>query len=239
MKTIRRESLSEQVLNSIIEYIRENKLVVGDRLPTEEELSRRLKVSRTSVREAMKGLSMNGVVESIPGKGTFLRSPISDILFINSKGSDPMQTARTTIEDVMEVRTALEILAGEIAIDRGTDQEIASVGEALEDLTHAVEEGRPWAVEGTSFHVRIAQMSHNKILLQTIISLASTTSRYKDELYKHGQDMALSIFQHREIYDALKARNKGDIRRAIKAHMDSTRDDLVSLIDASNAEDFM
>ena len=69
MKQVRRTSLSEQVLESILDYIQENHLSIGDKLPTEEELTERLNVSRTSVREALKGLSINGVVESIAGKG--------------------------------------------------------------------------------------------------------------------------------------------------------------------------
>ena len=77
MGAIKRISLSQQVLTSILDYIRDNQLRVGDKLPTESEFSKRFQVSRTSVREAMKVLNFNGAVRATywfpwPGKEQFL-----------------------------------------------------------------------------------------------------------------------------------------------------------------------
>ena len=71
MKKLKRLSLSEQVVNAIVQYIQENNLKTGDKLPTEKEFSDKFNVSRTSVREAIKALGINGILKSIPGKGTF------------------------------------------------------------------------------------------------------------------------------------------------------------------------
>ena len=73
MSAIKRVSLSEQVLNSILSYVKEDHLRVGEQLPTETEFAKIFGVSRTSVREAMKALSINKAIESIPGKGSFVR----------------------------------------------------------------------------------------------------------------------------------------------------------------------
>ena len=240
MKAIKRESLSEQVLASIIAYIRDNNLTVGDKLPTEEEFSRRLGVSRTSVREGMKGLSVSGVVESVPGRGTFLRSPVSELLFLEkTAGGGSVEAAKKAISNVMEMRTALEVLAGELAVERGTDEEIAAVGKTVEELIRVVQEGKPWAEVGTGFHSLIAQMSRNVILQQTISSLFATTNLYKDELYKSGQDMEQYICQHRAIYEALKARDKARVKEGILAHMDYILQNLLQIINDSNAKEFM
>ena len=119
MKTIKRVSLSEQVVNSVVQYIQENDLHPGDQLPTENEFSSLFGVSRTSVREAIKALGINGVLTSVPGKGTFLRSNAVSLEHNNILQME----AHTTISDVMEVRTPLEVQATKLAVERGTSEE--------------------------------------------------------------------------------------------------------------------
>ena len=239
MKQVRRTSLSEQVLESILDYIQENHLSIGDKLPTEEELTERLNVSRTSVREAMKGLSINGVVESIAGKGTFLRSPVSDIMMYNHTARASMASAKATVEEVMEIRTALELLVGELAIKRGTDEEIASLEQSLHDLQEVVASGKGWATAGTHFHIQLARMSHNQLLLETISSLTSTFTKYKNEMFKYQTNMERSISEHIAILDAVKDRDQAAMRKAMKNHMSHTRQEILKLVDASNAEEFL
>ena len=109
MGAIKRISLSQQVLTSILDYIRDNQLRVGDKLPTESEFSKRFQVSRTSVREAMKVLNFNCAVESIPGKGAFIREPM--LSFLLNTEENLVDQANVSVSQVMEVRLAVELLA--------------------------------------------------------------------------------------------------------------------------------
>jgi GntR family transcriptional repressor for pyruvate dehydrogenase complex len=237
METIRRISLSEQVVDSILRFIQKENLRVGDKLPTEGEFSEMFSVSRTSVREALKALSINGAIESIPGRGTFLLTPITDVI-LNKNGVLVME-AKVTIKEIMEVRTSLELLAADLAIERGTDEEIEAVEVALEELKKAVLSGEPWAKAGTSFHTCIAEMSGNSLLLKTVDSLASTVGNYKDALVEAEPDMERHIVEHQKILDALKRRDKEALHIAIREHLLETENDINRLVDADTAIRFI
>lgn len=237
MKAIKRVSLSEQVLDSILKYVKEHGIRVGDQLPTEAEFATMLGVSRTSVREAMKALSINKAIESIPGKGTFARPALLNIIMDGP--SELVGMAKATISQIMEVRTALEVLAVELAIDRSSDEDLTLVREATEDLRQAILSGNPWAIAGTSFHIRIAELSKNPLLLKNVQMLSSSIGKYKDALFAANTDMELYMLEHQNILEALYNRDKKSARKAMIRHMEITETDLLHLVDSSNASLFL
>lgn len=236
---IKRKSLSEMVLDSIVEYIESNNLQVGDKIPTEGQFIEMLGVSRSSVREAIKALSMNGALESIPGKGTFIRSDISEVLTKGKEDSSMILAARASIKEIMEIRTALELLAFDLAIERGTEQDIAYVQEAMDSLVQDVRSGKPWAASGSQFHIRIAEMSGNDLLVDMINSLSATIGRYKDALFSVETKMAPYIQEHQNILDALRAKDKKAGHKAINDHMKITENDIAVLVNADTASTFI
>jgi len=234
---IKRISLSEQVLGSVLNYITEHNLVVGDKLPTEGEFAELFSVSRTSIREALKALSINGAVISIPGKGTFLQSKAAEML-INREGLLEIE-AEVSISEIMEVRTALEVLACELAIERASDEEIRALRPSLEALESAVRSGSSWTTAGGNFHNQIAEMAGNKLLCSTNLSLAQTVDRYKAMLEEHNIAMAIHVQDHWNIYEALLARDRAAAREAMSAHMRHIENDLKNLVDTHTAHRFL
>ena len=239
MEPLRRTSLSEQVLDSIISYIKTNELKYGDRLPTEAEFSDLFQVSRTSVREAMKALSINRAVESIPGRGTFLRPEMADYIISHENCMAQVVFAKATIHEILEVRTALETLSIDLAIERGTDAEFETVVEAMQQLKCDIYSGKPWCVSGTRFHISIATISGNNLLIQQIESLSHIIGKYKDALYEAETNMERHIVDHQNILDALLTRNRAAAHLAIDAHMRNTEADLRRLVDERTAESFI
>lgn len=89
MKRIKRVSLSEQVIDEILNLLRSGDYKKGDKLPSETEISRLLGVGRNSVREATKSLELAGIIESTAGKGTFLTVKVAEVIMnknINVRG---------------------------------------------------------------------------------------------------------------------------------------------------------
>ena len=236
MSEIKRVYLSKQVLESIIKYIQDNNLQVDDRLPTEGRFAELFQVSRTSVREAIKALSINGAVESIPGRGTFIRAPISDVVLKSDGSLDRVIRAQTSISEIMEVRTSLELLAGNLAIERASDEGIALVADAMEQLREAVRKGSPWAPPGTLFHERMAELSGNSFLMETIKSLSEAVNRHKNSLTAAGTNMEVHLEEHEAMLDALKKRDKKALQKAIRTHMNTTRIGLLKLVDERSAD---
>ena len=237
MSAIKRVSLSEQVLNSILSYVKEDHLRVGEQLPTETEFAKIFGVSRTSVREAMKALSINKAIESIPGKGSFVRPAMFDLLM--NEPSELVVKAKATVSQIMEVRTALELLAADLAIERATDEELAVVRKTLNDLQQAIASEKPWAVAGSTFHIQIAELSKNPLLLKNVQILSSTVAKYKDAMFAANTDMALYKKEHEKILDALCKRDKRTAHRAMIRHMEITEADILRLIDKNNASEFL
>ena len=235
----KRTSLSEQVYLSIVNYIQSHNLQCGDRLPTEAEFSKLFQVSRTSIREAMKVLSINGTVKAVPGKGTFLCSPT--INFAISPDFNTILQANISISHIMEVRTAVELLAADLAIDRATDTDIISISEAMETLRQAVLSGKSWATEGAQFHIKIAESTKNPLIVKLVETYSDTVGKYRDALVKLNtkEDMDHHIIEHEAILNALCARNKKAMRAAVLNHMESTERNIKLLVNKDSAIDFI
>ena len=124
METITKKSATQLALENLRSYIMDNSVRVGDRFPTEKDLCGTLGVGRGTVREAVKVLISQGFLEIRPGLGTFIRSktPIqTDSLsnwFLNNE---------VELQDLMVVRSTLELLATKLAIERCGDEQLAAL----------------------------------------------------------------------------------------------------------------
>lgn len=239
MGAIKRVSLSEQVRISIVNYVQEHGLQLGDKLPTEGEFAELFQVSRTSVREAMKALSINGAVESIPGKGTYIRQPM--LQYILNGSENLVFQARVSISQIMEVRLAVELLAADLAIERASDGDIDRVSDAMEQLRQAVMSRKPWAVQGARFHVCIAESARNPLVVKLVESYSDAVGHYRDAMVDANSETEMDrhIQEHEAILDALRARDKAAMHTAIRVHMRNTEDNLKRLVDQNTAISFI
>jgi len=172
----------------------------GERI-REDLLAESVNMSRTPVREAISQLTTEGFIVNLPRKGLFCAS-----------------ISREEMLDFLKIREALEVLAVRECIGRITDGEIARLDEMLMDYEQTLLSGdRHRASDLDSFfHRRIAELSKSRKLIRFIgeigdfMSLARTQER--PELT--SEEKALSIRQHRSIFEAIRGR---DIPRAVKA----------------------
>ncbi|MPN00600.1 hypothetical protein SDC9_147796 [bioreactor metagenome] len=133
----------------------------------------------------------------------------------------------------------MELLALDLAISRGTDEEIELVQTAMDDLRASVLSGKPWATAGTSFHTRIAEMSGNVLLLKFVDSLAYSIGKYKDFLIEANTSMDRHIADHQAILDALRNRDREAGEIAVRRHMISTEEDIKRLVNENSATHFV
>lgn len=237
MKAIKRLSLSEQVVDSIIQYIRENDLKPGDQLPTESDFAELFQVSRTSIREAMKALSINGIFESTPGKGTFLL-PRALTMSMGADGILQMQ-AEATITEIMEIRTPLEILAIKLAVERGSEDEITVLEGITANYRKAVESGKDFTVWGARSHAQIAAMSGNPLLISTLQLLSEMIDQYRNNLATFFEDNTRYCESHKIICACLRRRDAAGAQEEMRRHMAMTENALKSIVVPENAEKFL
>lgn len=222
-------SLREQVLNAIGSRIISGELQPGDVLPKEDTLSKDYGVSRTVIREAVKGLAARGLVESRPKVGTIIR-PRDDWQMLDPSVLEWVAASETNTEfmrHLAEVRLAIEPATAALAARNATPEDIERLAEAFAQLETAIEDETTWATADLAFHEAIVAGGHNEFLAYVVralrrplhskrlinISLVRLLNQEDVvEPYESPADEVLS--RHREVYEAIARHDEKAARDA-------------------------
>src|SRR4051794_38552341 len=198
-------ALTDEAIDKIKGMITSGELGPGDRLPKEADLAERLGLSRNSLREAVKALSMIRVLDVRQGDGTYVTSLEPDLLldalsFVVDFHRDD------TVLQFLEVRRILEPSATALATERMTDADVAKLQSVLDDLGDAppIE---ALVANDLEFHRLIAAGSGNAVLCSLIDGLSGPTTRARiwRGLTQEGA-AARTREQHQAIVDAIASR---------------------------------
>lgn len=219
LEEIDTSSLVDKVEHSIINFIQDNKLKIGDVLPKELDLAEKLGVSRTVIREALLRLKTIGLIESKKHKGAILTNP--DVLGSLRKVFHPSILDNTTLKDMFEMRLALEVGMADFIVHKITDADI----QELEDMVQHIVSGDtadPWQVEDEiKFHGKLYKISQNKILLE-LQELLFPIFQYVHQsgLLEHPI-VEGKFISHKELVEVLKKRDAEAYRIAIREHLNN------------------
>ena len=203
MKNIKRTSLQTEVIEYIKNYIEENRLQSGDKLPSQQKLQEMIGVSRPTLREAMKVLEARGVLKAVNGKGIFVTSTgdqnmISLLNFTKEKQN---------VLDVLEVRRILEKEIVRLVIHRATEEELDDLGETTRLLMQLFHEGTQQNHVDHNFHNTIYRLAHNDALYQLITSLETTMVNFWEYPLDLEDPFLKSIPLHEKLYFAIREKN--------------------------------
>lgn len=183
----------------------------------EIHLAQKLGVSRTPVREAMRKLELEGLVRMIPRKGAVVAEiTISDL------------------EDVLEVRMALEELAVKLACKMLTPEQIEEIGSLADEFEQTLygEDVGACAQADMRFHEAIYEATGNGRLVQILNNLREQMYRYRMEYLKDRDAHQQLVQEHAEILKALAA---GDVDRALEAsgrHIERQKEHIIGVLNA-------
>lgn len=200
--------LRDVVFNTLRQAILKGELKPGERL-MEIQLANKLGVSRTPVREAIRKLELEGLVLMIP-----------------RKGAEVAEITRQDMEDVLEVRTALEELAVKDACDHITDSQLSELKKASNEFKKALLEGKDLvtcADADMHFHDVILSATNNRRLIQMLNNLSEQMYRYRMEYLKDERTHKTLIEEHDAIRRALKKHDKVKAGAAIRVHIDNQK----------------
>ena len=200
--------LRDVVFNTLRQAILKGELKPGERL-MEIQLATKLGVSRTPVREAIRKLELEGLVLMIP-----------------RKGAEVAEITRQDMEDVLEVRTALEELAVKDACDHITDAQLSELKKASNEFKKALLEGKDLvtcADADMHFHDVILSATNNRRLIQMLNNLSEQMYRYRMEYLKDERTHKTLIEEHDAIRRALKKHDKVKAGAAIRVHIDNQK----------------
>lgn len=197
--------LRDVVFNTLRQAILTGELKPGERL-MEIHLANRLGVSRTPIREAIRKLELEGLVTMIP-----------------RRGAEVAQITEKSMNDVLEVRRALDALCVELACDRIEARALESLKEACDNFEQAVRtrDIKKIAREDVALHDIIVQATDNHRLIQLVYNLSEQMYRYRFEYIKDVSQHDRLVEEHRIIYNAIVSKDKETASRAAKMHIDN------------------
>ncbi len=218
---VRSLRLSEEIIRQIARLIEEGSLQINDRFPTERDLQERWQVSRPVLREAFRVLEMQGVVESRPGAGRYLRS--GHIPDIDRQRRQRLQANTAPLMEVWDAREAVECKAAELAARRATEAQIGEIRRTLEVLDRASFEDLRHYDMNREFHMSVAKASGNLLIEQMIDGLIARSNAigFKEALRETDHEDLKG--RHRPIYEAIRGRDPEAARRAVVSHFDGMR----------------
>ena len=211
--------LAEQVAERINQYILDHNLVPGDRIPNEYELCDQLGVGRGTIREAVKILVARNVLTVQRRNGTFVSERTGEI-------DDPLglayqQDQSALAKDLLELRIQLEPWIAAMAAERATDEDIEQMLEQRKKVEELIKQGVNHLEEDKKFHICIANCTHNSVIPKLIPIITFSVTLF-GTLSKNSLTNE-TVIQHRNISDAIKARNPEAARTAMLEHLYSNK----------------
>lgn len=210
------------VVDRILDLIKKGVFKVGDRLPPERLMAKKLGVSRPSVREAYSALEIVGVLESKAGSGTYVKSDNIN-KFFEDKIRD-ISTKEESPYEIIEVRKIIEPEIVSRAAKNSTSEDISEIEKILEKMKSEMKDGESYTLETDAiFHLRIAKASGNAVLLNVMkyildLSKERLWETMRAELVKRPGHLEKDIEYHESVLNCIKNKDVRHARSLMKKH---------------------
>ena len=217
----RKDCLVTRVVRAIEGQILDGRLAVGTRLPPERDLAESLGVSRPVFREAVRILVTKGLLETRHGIGTTVRAitraevvkPLN--LLLRTCGQE------VSIEHLHQVRSILEIENAGLAAEMASEQDLEALRAACAAMQASSSDAQQFVVNDDEFHRRLAQTTHNPLLMLLLDSIHDLISEVRAEVAQKTGLFERVMRTHLRILECIAARDKRGARRAMREHLES------------------
>ncbi len=206
--------LRDVVFNTLRQAILTGELKPGERL-MEIHLANKLGVSRTPIREAIRKLELEGLVTMIP-----------------RRGAEVAQITEKSMNDVLEVRRAMDALCVELACERISEEELSQLRTACDNFEQMVKtkDVKKIARADVELHDIILRATGNSRLIQLVNNLSEQMYRYRYEYIKDFSQHERLVEEHRIIYESLVNKDKETACEAAKIHIDNQKKAIIHRI---------
>lgn len=209
--------LSDSVADDILTMITiEKRFLPGDKLPNENDLSQELNVSRTTLREAIRILATNGILEIQRGRGTFVK----DKADCSDNGEfESLTLARSNAKDLYEMRLIFEPEAAYLATKRASDIELKRIISLGKQVEEKIRTGSDRTEVEQAFHKSIAKATHNEFMNKLMPVIYQAID--KGVILSRQKEMAVkdTLNDHKMIMEFMEARNAEGAKYAMKIHI--------------------
>jgi len=219
IKRVTKISISEEIAKQIMDLISRGELKPGDHLPSERELCKDFGASRSSLREALRCLSIVGVLDARVGEGTsvaydgekFLRKIIEWRLI----------TEQHDIENLLVVRMALEGVSAANTARFATAEQIEKLRRLIKKMQSSIDEEKAYAALDLEFHIALAEASGNTLVSGLIELVRSQLVKALHKVLVVPHALPLAHKEHCAIFEATERHDPEGARKAMQAHLEA------------------
>jgi DNA-binding GntR family transcriptional regulator len=206
IEPLNRRTLHDEVVDRVRTLIVEGRLAPGTRIH-ESQLGKALGVSRTPLREALKVLASEALIELVPGRGAVVK-----------------RLTRQDVRDMLDVLVALESMAGLLACRNATDAQIAALRATHDEMMALYAAGNrlEYYWRNQAIHAGLAQLSGNVLLASLHQMIAARLKRIRFIGNEEPAKWAGAVAEHEEMIAALEARDETALAEVIHRHLDQT-----------------
>lgn len=222
IKTI---SLQREIMQYIENYIKEEGLKCGEKLPPQSELAEMMNVSRTSLREAVRSMEAQGLLDVRNGKGVYAGEKFQ---------TNVVQTMLTfhkekeQLAEILEVRSIFEKEILKMVIKRITDEEIEELGVITEKLMKKYHAKEYKAEEDKAFHCKIYSCCHNSAMMNIMQSVITLLNKFWESPLEIEDPFEDGMPYHEKLYEAIRDRNLKGALQANEKIIEDIREEILS-----------
>lgn len=212
IKRTGKQVLYIQVADAILGYIKDKKLVAGDKLPSERILSESLQISRNSVREALRFLETQGIITVHTGIGSFITSDCLD-------RSVSLKFVQLNYEETLEIKITLEVLLASKLVGTLTEEQLDDLDSIVTTMEEEGSHGALYHETDLKFHKYLYNLSPNATLQNMIADMIATLDQYWTQSVGYPEDNR-SIKYHRDIVEGFRQKSFDLIEKSYKDMLD-------------------
>jgi GntR family transcriptional regulator, transcriptional repressor for pyruvate dehydrogenase complex len=214
-----RDALPERIASRLVSLIAERQLRPGDKLPPERDLASMMHVSRPSLREALRALAMQNIVEIRQGSGTYVTSLKPDLLVEHLDFVFFLDDS--TFAELLEARLMLEPSIAAVAACRASDEELSRLRVCMERASEAVDDPDAFLAADLALHEAITSAAHNQIMSRFMASLVRLGMASRRRTVTLPGVRSQSLQYHRAIVDALLRRDSEAAAGIMRQHLEA------------------
>jgi DNA-binding FadR family transcriptional regulator len=225
VRQIKKRGLVERLVAEVRGQISAGHLAEGQQLPTEARMAAEFGVSRPLLREALAELRAEGFVQTVNGRGTFVRHPgeadLADALVrqLQLSGREP----ELTVDHLYQARQAIETSAAALAAQRATPDMTATLDRLLHAMADSGGDAAAYTAADVGFHVAVARATENPIFPALLAPIATMIIKGMFESHGTPDAVRLGIEAHARILDAIKCGQPEAARKAMAEHLAESR----------------
>lgn len=217
VENLQGQRLHQSIVQRFHALIRQGKLEHGAKLPSERVLAEQLKVGRSSVREAIRSLELQGLVVTKHGSGTFIDTRNLDAmatLMASTAGSET-----DGLQEIFEMRHLLEPQIAALAAKRAVPEDVDRLASILAEQHRQILEGETGVDADTEFHFALASATHNNALVKVVNAVEDVLRQSRGQSFEQPGRPERSLESHYQILEMVRSGDESGARQAMDHHL--------------------